>query len=123
MPRNSRYRPDKEARTRQRWERLGTDSPKCAICGLTDPTCLEYHHLSGRRHGDEGVILCRNHHAVLSDAQRDHPTDTGLSGDPWEAFGRFLLGLADLLSLVIAKLKEIGEALIDRARADEGALS
>lgn len=101
-------------------ERLGSDDAKCAICGLSDPICLEFHHLAGRRYDEEGVMLCRNHHAVLSDAQRDHPSHSPEAVDPLEAFGRFLLGLADLFALLIGKLREIGEALIRMVQTDCG---
>jgi hypothetical protein len=65
-------------RARQR-RRLGPDAA-CILCGVPDPeqlttmrrTLLEEHHLAGRANDEQAtVVVCLNHHAVLSNGQRD----------------------------------------------------
>ena len=106
----------RERRRLRALERLGPDRPRCH-CGEDNPHCLEQHHIAGRAYNDETVIVCRNCHRKLSDRQKDHPKGTGTAPDPLECIGRFLLGLADLFELLIAKLREFGTDLIARARA------
>lgn len=114
-------RKDELARERRRqraFERLGTDTPRCGVCGETDWRCQEAHHVAGQRHDAATVVLCANCHRKATDAQKDHPPPV-VDGDALlECVGRFLLGLADLLGLVIERLAEFGNALIERARAD-----
>ena len=104
-----------ESRLRKAYERLGTDTPKCTFCDATDPFALELHHIAGQEFGDELVIVCLNHHAMLSNAYKDHPPKIDGPRDPLEAFGHFLLGFVELLSLAIVQLREIALALINRA--------
>jgi hypothetical protein len=67
------------------------------------------------------VLICANHHRILTDTQKDHP-ETEPNADEFLAkVGNFLLGLADMLTLIIECLYEFGEALI--TRANEAALS
>jgi hypothetical protein len=106
-----------ERRRQNAFERLGTNNPRCVVCGETDWRCLELHHLPGRGYGDELVIVCRNCHRKLSDMQKDHPASSKEPSDPLEIIGRFLLGMADLLELLIAKLREFGRALVAQARS------
>ena len=43
----------KRERRRQRaLERLGSNNPRCVICGCDDPLALELHHVAGRIGGD-----------------------------------------------------------------------
>jgi hypothetical protein len=112
MKRKQTY-PDAEARLRKTLERLGGDNPKCAHCGESDPRALERHHVAGRQYGKATIQECRNCHAKLSDAQKDHPAR--IDDKPpttFERIGHHLLGLADLLELAVAKLREIGQSLI-----------
>lgn len=107
---------DYERREQRALRRLGTNTPLCASCGERRWQCLELHHVAGQVHDDELVIVCRNCHRVLSEAQRDHP-HAQESADPYlEAIGRFLLGLADMLKIMLERLVEFGAALIERAR-------
>lgn len=107
--------PDIETRKRKRLERLGTTEPICSHCGENDWRCFESHHVAGRRHDDMMVLACCNCHNKLSDSQKDHPTSL-MQGDPLlAAIGNFLLGLADMLTLIITKLAEFGMALIERS--------
>ena len=105
-----------EQRKQRAFERLGSDSPRCVDCGETDWRCLECHHIAGQAHGEECAVVCRNCHRKLSDAQKDHPPALA-GGEPphLEKIGHFLLGLADLLEMLIEKLREYGMVLIEAA--------
>ncbi len=105
-----------EIRRQRALERLGTSNPRCVICGEDDWRCLERHHIAGLRNDDETVIVCRNHHRKLSDAQKDHPDPIGSPPDPLERIAHFLLGIADLFELLIKRLREFAAILIARAR-------
>lgn len=103
---------DYERRKQQRLRKLGTNEPRCGCCGELRWQALEQHHVAGRAHDDTIVIVCASDHKVLTDAQQDHPPKQE-SVDPWlEAVGRFLLGLADMLRIVIERLVEFGR--VDR---------
>ena len=68
--------------------------PRCINCPEADVRCLEAHHIAGK-YDDTVVIVCRNCHRKLSDAQLDHP--------PWEhgaATRERFYGFADLLRLM-----------------------
>lgn len=107
---------DYERRKQQRLRKLGTNSPRCGCCGEDRWQALEQHHIAGQAHDDALVIQCRNCHRVLSDAQRDHPLAQEPADPYLEMMGRFLLGLADMLRLVVERLVEFGLALIERAQ-------
>jgi hypothetical protein len=102
----------REARLQRMHERLGVDHPRCIECGLDDVRCLEAHHFAGRKFDGATVIVCRNHHRILSDDQKDHPQPTDYEPSLHERAGHFLRGLADLFALLVAKLYEYGDALI-----------
>ena len=104
-----------ERRRQRAFERLGTNTPRCVLCGESDWRCLELHHLAGKVFDDFGTILCRNCHRRASDAQKDHSKKSSSPPDPMECIGHFLLGLADFLVLLIEKLREFGADLIARA--------
>lgn len=105
----------KETRKQNRLERFGTNAPRCGVCGEADDRCLEAHHVAGRKHDDATVLVCRNCHRKVSDDQRDYPAFDP-DGDAFlDAVGRFLLGLADLLRLIVERLVAFGNALIERA--------
>lgn len=77
---------------------------------------MELHHVSGRAYGEECTVVCRNCHRKLSDTQKDHPKAL-TNGEPphLEKIGHFLIGLADLLEMLIEKLREYGLVLIEAA--------
>ena len=102
----------REARHQTRLERLGTATPRCVVCGLEDDRCLEAHHIAGRRFDPLTAIVCRNHHRILSDDQKDHPDP--IKGPPslHERIGHFLKGLADLFVMLAATMHGFGDALI-----------
>lgn len=112
--------PDYEARKQRRLRRLGSNEPRCATCGEDRDQTLELHHVAGQAHDETTIILCRNCHRVASDAQRDHEP-TQQSADPHlEIIGRFLLGLADMLRIVVEKLGAFGRELVARAAQADG---
>jgi hypothetical protein len=108
----------REVRLQRMYERLAVDAPRCVECGLTDVRCLEAHHIAGCKFDDATVILCRNHHRVLSDDQKDHPQPICDEPTLHERAGHFLKGLADLFVLLVAKLHEYGDALIAFAKRE-----
>ena len=106
----------REIRKQRALERLGSNNPRCVCCGEPDWRCLEFHHLSGRAYGEEGVVVCRNCHRKVSDSQKDHPSSLA-DAQPvlLEQAGHFLLGLADLLEMLVVMMREYGRQLIAAA--------
>jgi hypothetical protein len=112
-----------ERRRQRALERLGTNNARCTFCPCNDPLALELHHIAGRGYDDELVIVCRNCHRGLSDGQKDHPPRKNDPPSDAERIGHFLLGLADLLELLVKRLREFATKLfaIDaRPREQEG---
>ncbi len=123
---------DKETRRRKACERLGSEGPHCILGHQTNPHALELHHVAGREFDDETVCLCHNHHAVITDAQKDHPAKLDGCTNPLEGIGNLLFGLGELVAVVIEdigdhhlleflthlrwKLQETGTLLIEYAR-------
>jgi hypothetical protein len=102
----------RETRRQAALDRLGTNKPRCTVCGETDWRCLEAHHVAGRAYEEFRAIVCRNCHRKLSDMQKDQPPKIG--DPPWtsERIGHFLLGLADFLLLLAEQLRRFGGELI-----------
>ncbi len=105
----------RELRKQRRLEALGTNEPKCGLCGNSDWRCLELHHVAGRKSDDVTSIVCRNCHRRLSDEQRGHPAPQADADPMLDAIGRFLLGLADMLDAILERLRTFGRALMDGA--------
>lgn len=105
-----------ERRKQRALERLGSNDPRCLYCGEMDWRCLELHHIAGQAYGGECAIVCRNCHRKLSDTQKDHPPSM-VGSEPvlLERIGHFLLGLADLLYMLVEKMREYGWILIEAA--------
>ena len=103
----------REKRKQSRLEKLGTQRPVCCQCGERDDRCLEAHHIAGRAYADDTVIVCRNCHRKLSDAQNDHPHPTASDPATLERIGHLLLGLADFFILLAQKLTDFGLWLIE----------
>ena len=112
---------NREARLQRTCERLGVETPRCAHCGLDDVRCLEAHHIAGDKFDDATVILCRNCHRILSDDQKDHPPLIGNEPTLHERVGHFLKGLADLFALLVVKLHEYGDKLIEFGKREVAA--
>lgn len=108
---------DHEARKQRRLRLLRSNEPRCATCGEQRWQALELHHVAGRAHDGATIILCRNCHRLASDAQCNHPRSQASIDPHMEMIGRFLLGLADMLRIIVEKLAEFGQTLIARAAA------
>lgn len=108
---------DNERRKQSRLEKLGCNDPKCCICGNADWRVLELHHVAAiGRDVATVIIICANHHRILTDGQKDHPSFDP-SAEPFlDKVGHFLLGMADMLKLIVEKLYEFGHGLIERAK-------
>ena len=111
---------EQEMRKQRRLEKLGSQNPFCVVCGERDWRCLELHHIADHGCDPTTVILCANCHRKQTDAQKNHPPHIDGADPLLEAAGRFLLGLAELMKLLIEKLYEFGTALIERAAAPAG---
>lgn len=109
---------DRVARARKTCERLGTPEPACAVCGENRPVILEKHHIAGRAYDPETMILCKNHHGLMTDFQKDFPPGVNDPPCQLERIGRMLLNLAELFAILIEKLKEFGLYLIELARKE-----
>lgn len=110
----------KEARKQKRLEVLGSNHPVCVVCGEDSWQCLEQHHIAGQIYGDDLCNVCRNCHRKLSDEQKDHPSQITKNPASQEAIGHFLLGLADLFALLVERLREYGQFLIQAAKEAAG---
>ena len=108
---------DDERRKEARFSTLGTRTPRCPCCGETSWVCFELHHVSQRLFDRRFTIpICANCHRKLSEMQKDHPMFDN-SADPFlQNLVHFLLGLADMLELIVEKLREFASPLMDRAR-------
>ncbi len=111
----------KETRKQNRLERLGSNRPVCVICGESDWRTLEQHHIAGKAYDNGLVTICSSCHDKLSDDQKDHPKQIGKPPANPEIIGHFLLGLADLFALLVEKLREFGNYLIQAAQNIAGA--
>jgi hypothetical protein len=105
----------RERRKQRRLAMLGTNEPRCGMCGDDRWQCIEAHHPSDHDRDDTTVLLCRNCHRVVSDDQKDHLPHNSVADPMLDSIGHFLLGLADMLRIVVGKLYEFGQALIARA--------
>jgi hypothetical protein len=106
---------ERERRRQAALDRLGTNNPSCIICGENNWRVLERHHIAGRARDKTTVIVCRNCHRKLSDAQKDHQREVDETASLQMQVGQFLLGLCDLFLLLVEKLRAFGEQLIGSA--------
>lgn len=115
----------KERRKQARLEKLGTNNPICGRCGERDWRCMDLHHVADHGRDDATVCICANCHRKVTDDQKDHPVFDPAADPMLDKIGHFMLGLADLLRLIVDKLIEFGNALIERAagKSKEGATS
>jgi hypothetical protein len=104
----------KERRKQKRLEKLGSNNPICGVCGEGDWRCLEAHHIADYARDDLTVAICRNCHRKLSDDQKDHSAFNRQADPMLDRIGHFLLGLADLLRLIVERLYEFADILIER---------
>lgn len=104
-----------ERRKQNRLEALGTNEPRCGMCGETDWRTIELHHVADHGRDEATVLICRNCHRKVSDDQKDHPSFNPAADPVLDRIGHFLLGLADMLRLIVEKLHAFGHTLIHRA--------
>ena len=108
----NKQKPSKDEREQRRLRRLGTSDPACGCCGEKDWRCLELHHVAGKKNDPDLVApICRNCHRKVSDDQCDHPPDISGSDAVLARIAHFLLGLADMLVLIVEKLREFADVL------------
>ena len=113
---------DRIARTRRKHEYFGTIEPACSVCGENRVALLEKHHIAGRAYDPATMILCKNHHALMTEFQKDFPAGADDSPNALECIGRMLLNLAELFAILVEKFKEFGIYFIELARKEsEGA--
>lgn len=110
----------RERRKQKRLERLGSNDPRCGMCGEGDDRALELHHVAGRKHDETMVPICRNCHRKVTDDQHDHPAFNPHADTMLASIAYFLLGLGDMLHIIVARLREFGFALIVRSSCTEG---
>lgn len=88
----------RETRRQKALDRLGSDNPRCRVCGQNYVGCLELHHLEGEAFGQTLVVVCRNCHRKLSDLQKDDPPQIGDPPSAVERAVHFLSGLQHLFA-------------------------
>lgn len=112
MKANTMNDDDYERRKQQRLRKLGTQNPQCATCGENHWECLQVHEPEGRAYGDTRVIECANCHSRVSVKQYGHPVlETGGNAE-LTTIARLLEGFADLLELVIEKLRQAAATIL-----------
>lgn len=104
-----------ERHKQARLHKLGTNTPRCATCGNADWRVIEEHHPDTGKRDDLVVLLCANHHRLVTYDQKDHPKELPGCDEFLAQVGSFLLGLAAMLATILDRLYEYGEALIARA--------
>jgi len=112
---SERQTPDREQREHSRKHKIGTNTPRCAACGLDDWRVIEEHHPDTRKRDTLVVLLCANDHRIVTDYQKDHPRERAGCDERLARIGKFLLGLADMLRIILDRLYEHGKELIDQA--------
>lgn len=112
----------RERRKQRALERLGSNNPRCVVCGCDDPLALELHHIAGRAFDEETVPVCRNCHRRLSDYQKDHSIAQAKQDSDLTPISRFLDGLADLFEMLVKRLREFAAKLaaLDHERQAPG---
>lgn len=105
----------RERRKQRRLGKLGTNDPHCAMCGLSDWRCMELHHAADFGRDDTTIIACANCHRIVTNDQSGHPAHNPNADPMLDMIGHFMLGLADMLRVIVAKLYEFAHTLIERA--------
>lgn len=115
MKQKKEFNAAKETRMQNRLAKLGTNEPRCGICGETDWRVMDLHHVADHKRDELTVLLCANCHRKVTDDQRDHPPLDRDAEPMLDRIGHFMLGLADMLRLIVEKLIQFGNYLIERA--------
>jgi hypothetical protein len=103
-----------------RFRKAGFPNPKCTLCPESRIWCLELDHIAGQKHDDTCWPLCCNCHAERSFFQRVEPEGDGDPKNPLRIIGEWLKGIAQWLELIIDKLYEFGDFLINLAKQGYG---
>ena len=105
---------DYETRRQQAFARLGSDDPRCVVCGEDDWRCLELHHLAGQAYDDQLVILCRNCHRKQSAPWTNEKSPA--KPPMMEVIGHWLAGLVALLRQLAMKGQAFADTLFEGAK-------
>lgn len=111
----------RDVRKLRRARRLG-DGAVCVLCGKESPealmrvgrSLLEAHHLGGAVNDDMlVVVVCRNCHAELTEAQHDSCIELRRDRDrvPLQRLEAVLRGLADFFELLALRLRTWADEL------------
>jgi hypothetical protein len=109
-----------DAGMRERFLGAGFSDPRCVVCGEGRIWRLELDHVAGQKHDKACSPLCANCHADRTFSQSLEPPGGENPENVFEVIGRWLLGIAQYLELLIDKLWEFGEFLIELARRGYG---
>jgi hypothetical protein len=109
-----------EAAMRERFIRAGFHDPKCVVCVDNCIWRLELDHIASQKHDPTTAPLCGNCHADRTFAQSLEPAGGDNPKNVFEVIGRWLLGIAEWFELIVEKLYEFGEFLIDLAKKGYG---
>jgi hypothetical protein len=128
MVRDNKHWNQQELRREQQLRRLNTRNPDCDVCGESEPAALikiegriicyeckakalgkstaEWHHYAGKNNDSFSVPVHGNDHRVLSDYQRDWPTETlrNPNASPLLKAAASLRGWLDILRLLIERI-------------------
>jgi len=121
MKKNRTPKPDWEPeqqralRHARRQEQRGGIPCACSVCGENHPAVqYERHHPAGRANSGETILVCRNCHDKLSDAQQDWPDGLGSPPLPFprgKPLAARLLSVADMMGLQTEILRQIALAI------------
>src|SRR5271154_3844294 len=99
MTKRKNIKENAERRKQDRLHKLGTNTPRCAVCGNSDWRCIEEHHPATRKSDERVVLLCANHHRLVTYDQKDHPPGNEGCDQFLLCVGNCLLGLADMFAI------------------------
>ena len=108
-----------DVRRAKRERRLG-EGAACLMCGETDPTVLNSHHVGGRSNDlDLESLLCLNDHARAHEAMREVGArlDQDRSRTKLEHLEAVLRGIATFFALLAQSLLAWAQFLADLVRA------
>jgi hypothetical protein len=103
-----------------RFQQVGFPDPKCALCSEARIWCLQLDHIAGQKHDAIHWPLCCNCHAERSFFQRVEAEADGDPKNPLRIIGEWLKGIAQWLELIVDKLYDFGEFLINLAKQGYG---
>lgn len=115
--------PVRDPEMRDRFRQAGFPEPRCPICGDDRIWRLQLDHIAGDKNDDTCWPLCGNCHADRTFAQQTLEPGDADPANPknvFEVIGRWLLGIAEWLELIVDKLWQFGKFLIDLARQGYG---